>query len=171
MERRYLHGAAVTLLSRVQQAVAAARDHSDGLNGARRFGQAAGLSSLDEFSELLHTAVAEKLGERLTSCPEEEQRHFSFATDSMDTCSCCDCTLKCIYTMWPKVCGQQKTTGAIAEYLLLVCCCNSLRSSGFSLSICTDVAWQGLCRPVKFFHPKLEKLFVHGASCPGAPSC
>lgn len=60
----HLHSAAVTLFSRVQQAVPAGRGHGDGLHGAGRLGQTVGLSSSHEIRQLLHTAVTEEFWER-----------------------------------------------------------------------------------------------------------
>lgn len=74
----YLLGAAVTLLSGVQQGVPTAGAHSDGSDGGGSV-QAAGLSSLHEVGQLLHAAAAEKLRELLTpeSEPEEDGRFES----------------------------------------------------------------------------------------------
>lgn len=76
----HFHGAAVALLSSVQQTVAAARDYR-----ARRFRKAAGLSSFQELGELVKATVAEKLRERVAPCPAEERRHFSWPAVSAQT--------------------------------------------------------------------------------------
>lgn len=66
---RYLLCATVALLPSVQQGVAAARAHADDVDGARRSGEAAGLSPVHEVGQLVHAAVTEELWEGLTSSP------------------------------------------------------------------------------------------------------
>lgn len=68
----YLLGAAVTLLSGVQQAVPAAGAHADGPDRGGPV-QAAGLSSLHEVGQLPHAAVTEELRELLTPESEAEE--------------------------------------------------------------------------------------------------